>query len=579
MKKEPLSLTRDRTEILDCLWAFQNKHGYIRDEDVEACSQLLNISKVELEGVISFYHFFRRQPAGEFTIYLNNSIVSEFKGFQRVKEAFERETGANFGSVDTSKQFGLFETSCIGLSDMEPACLINFYPFTNLTTLKVKTIVGQLKKGVHPADICDEIPNHIRHIPPKNKAIFFRDYHPGATVSQLKNLRPEEVIEKIKQSKVSGMGGAFFPCGLKWELCSKETDTPKYIVCNADEGEPGTFKDRVLMNALPGLMMEGMITAAYAVGGSEGIIYLRAEYTWLLEKLEKTIEQFRKMHLLGTNILGIEGFNFDIRIQLGAGAYVCGEETAMLNSMEGRRGEPRTRQFYPTEKGFLNCPTIVNNVETFAAAARVIELGVDYFLNTGHPDFPGTKVISVSGDVRLPGIYEIEWGTTVAELLELCQADDPHFIQVSGPSGQCINLSEKDRRIMKGDLPCGGSFMVFDQTRDILTIMYNFAGFFKEESCGLCTPCRAGNFIIQRKLEKIAHKLAYHSDFDEIREWGQIMRHASRCGLGQTATNSLIMAIEKFPDYFESKVDHHEEGLNKEFDMKRAVWEYERFTE
>jgi [NiFe] hydrogenase diaphorase moiety large subunit len=325
-------------------------------------------------------------------------------------------------------------------------------------------------------------------------------------------------------------------------------------------------------------MLEGMIIAGYAVGSAEGIIYLRAEYTWLLEKLNRTIEQFHRMNLLGGNIAGIDGFNFNIRIQLGAGSYVCGQETAMLNSMEGKRGEPRTRQFFPTEKGFLGRPTVVNNVETFCAAARVLELGVDHFLQTGHPDFPGTKVLSISGDCRLPGIYEIEWGTSVAKVLELCQADEPYFIQLSGPSGQCISMIEKDRKMMKGDLPCGGSFMIFNKTRDILSIMNNFTQFFKSESCGVCTPCRAGNFIIQRKLEKIAKGLAYPSDFKDIREWGDIIKVTSRCGLGQAATQSLVMALDKFPEYFESKVDHHKEGLNKDFDMERAISEYERFT-
>lgn len=571
-------LPQDRTQLLDCLWAFQNKHGYIRDEDVEACSKALGLSRIEIEGVISFYHFFHRQPVGEFTIYLNNSIISECKGFERVKEAFEKETGATFGGLDPSRQFGLFETACIGLSDQEPACLINFYPFTNLTTLKVKSIIAQLKQGAKPADICDEIPDHIRFIPPPEKAIYFRPYHPGMALQQLKNYSPEALLEEITRSKISGMGGAFFPTGKKWELCRNEPANPKYIACNADEGEPGTFKDRVIMNALPGLMLEGMIIAGYAVGAPHGIIYLRAEYTWLKEKLDQTIRHFHRMNLLGKNVAGIEGFDFDIRIQMGAGSYVCGQETAMLNSMEGKRGEPRTRQFFPTEKGFLNLPTVVNNVETFCAAARVLELGADHFLQTGHPDFPGTKVLSISGDCRKPGIYEVEWGTTIKEILEMCQADDPYFIQLSGPSGECISMQETERKVMKGDLACGGSFMIFNKNRDLLNIMMNFTEFFKQESCGVCTPCRAGNFIIQRKLEKIAKGLAYPSDFKDIKEWGNIMKITSRCGLGKAATRSLITALDKFPDYFDSKVDHHKEGLNKEFDLARAVEEYERFT-
>jgi len=577
MKKKKQGDSNDRSGILAALWNCQQEQGFIRDEDVDQCSSTFNISKIELEGVISFYHFFHRQPAGEFIIYLNNSIVSEFKGLSRVKEAFERETGAVFGGIDPSGQFGLFETACIGLSDQEPAALINFYPFTNLNTLKVKSIIAKLKKGVSPASICDEVHDNIRWVPKDDKPIFFRDYHPGSCVSRLKEHTPESVIEEVKRSQLRGMGGAFFPTGLKWELCRNQVASPKYIVCNADEGEPGTFKDRVLLNRLPGLLLEGMCIAGYAVGATEGIIYLRAEYRWMREKLEQTIEHFRKMNLLGKDVSGIKGLDFEIRIQLGAGAYVCGEETALLNSMEGKRGEPRTKLFFPTEKGFLNQPTIVNNVETFCCAARVIELGADHCLRSGTARSPGTKLISVSGDCKLPGIYEIEWGTPVGEILKKCQADDPHFIQVGGPSGHCISMDEIDRTIQKDDLICGGSFMIFNTKREILSILSNFAKFFKHESCGICTPCRAGNFIVQRKLDKIALKLAYPSDYEEIREWGKIMQMTSRCGLGKTATQTLLMALDKFPDYFDDKVDHHKEGLNKDFDLTRAVREYERF--
>jgi len=568
----------DRTELLNNLWAAQEKHGYIRREDIEACGRALSISAIEVEGVISFYHFFTRKPAGEFTIYLNKSIVSEHKGFERIKEAFELATGATLGGVDPSGQFGLFETACIGLSDFEPAALINFSPFTSLTSLKVKDIVAQLKQGALPSDICDSVPDHIRSIPEGEKAVLLGDYDPGGAVGSLSQHSPESVIEEIKRSGLRGMGGAYFPAGLKWEFCSKEPASPKYIVCNADEGEPGTFKDRVLMSAAPGLLLEGMAIAGYAVGSSEGIIYLRAEYAWLQEKLAQTIARYRKMNLLGRNISGIEGFDFDIRVQLGAGAYVCGEETALLNSLEGKRGEPRNKRFFPTQKGFLQMPTVVNNVETFCAAARIMDLGADYYLRTGTKTSPGTKLLSVSGDCRFPGIYEIEWGTSVREILEKCGADQPHFIQVSGPSGECISMAEADRLISLDDLPCGGSFMIFNHSRDILQILRNFNHFFKEESCGLCTPCRAGNFLIERKLELFAAKLAQKSDVEEVYSWGEIMQLTCRCGLGKAAPNSLLMAQEKFPEYFKSIANRDPERLSKGFSLDDAVREYDRFS-
>ncbi|NNK34277.1 MAG: NADP oxidoreductase, partial [Xanthomonadales bacterium] len=360
-----------RTELLDCLWRAQNEHGFVRPQDIAELAAALDISEIEVEGVISFYHFLSRRPRGRYAIYLNNSPVSETKGFERVCEAFQAATGAPLNGVDPSGQFGLFETACIGLSDMEPAALIDFQPFTNLNSIKVKAIVARLKRGDSPADFCDPVPDHVRWVPEGDKAILLRDYTPGNAVARLKEHSPESVLEEIKRSGLRGMGGAFFPTGFKWEACRKDPESPKYIFCNADEGEPGTFKDRVLMNATPGLLLEGMAIAGYAVGAEVGTIYLRAEYTWLKDKLQHTIDHFRKMKLLGRDIYGIEGFHFDIRIQLGAGAYVCGEETAMLNSIEGKRGEPRNKRFFPTERGFLQKPTVINNVETFCTAARI----------------------------------------------------------------------------------------------------------------------------------------------------------------------------------------------------------------
>lgn len=568
----------DRTDLLNCLWTVQDRHGYIRREDIEACSRALNISVVEVEGVISFYHFFTRKPAGKVKIYLNKSIVSEHKGFERIKEAFESATGATMNGIDPSGQFGLFETPCIGLSDLEPAALIDFFPFTKLTSLKVKDIVARLKQGMPPAAICDSVPDNIRSIPDGDKSVILRDYDPGKAIEALSRHSPESVISEIKRSGLRGMGGAFFPAGLKWEYCSKEAGNPKYIVCNADEGEPGTFKDRILMTSMPGLLLEGMAIAGYAVGSSEGIIYLRAEYAWLKERLTTTIDRYRKMTLLGKNISGIEGFDFDIRVQLGAGAYVCGEETALLNSLEGKRGEPRNKRYFPTQRGYLQLPTVVNNVETFCTAARIMELGANHYLRTGTPTSPGTKLLSVSGDCRFPGIYEIEWGTSVREILEKCGADQPHFIQVSGPSGECISMAEVDRSISLDDLPCGGAFMIFNRSRDILQILRNFTAFFKNESCGLCTPCRAGNFLIERKLELFAAKLAQESDLEEVRSWGEIMKLTCRCGLGKMAPNSLLTAQEKFPEYFENAVNRDAERLSKGFSLKDAVREYDRFS-
>ncbi|HMS99709.1 MAG TPA: NAD(P)H-dependent oxidoreductase subunit E [Saprospiraceae bacterium] len=571
------------TQMMNRLWDLQLQNGYIRDEDITQLASLFGLSEIEVEGVVSFYHFFHRQPTGKYTIYVNNSIVAEHKGCQRIIETFERETGARLGSVDRSGMFGLFETPCIGLSDQEPSALINFYPFTQLNAMKVKDIVGRLKAGVDVADICDQPQDNIRFTPAENKTLFFRHLEAGASITKAQALSPNGVIDALKISELAGRGGAYFPTWKKWQAAKEQGASPKFVVCNADEGEPGTFKDRVLMNACPHSLIEGMIICAYTIGASMGFIYLRGEYRWLLPRLEATLADYRKMGLLGKNCNRIEGFDFDIRIQMGAGSYVCGEETALLESLEGKRGEPRTKWFFPVEKGYLQLPTVVNNVETFCAVAQILDIGTDAYLKLGIPGSPGTKLISVSGDCKLPGLYEIEWGMTVAELLELCEAENPYYIQVSGPSGECISIKEKFRRISmldllaRKDIRCGGSFMVFNKERDLVRVLLNFAAFFKQESCGICTPCRAGNFIIQRKLERLDNGLAIEEDLKELKTWGEIMKTTSRCGLGKTATNSLILAMDKFHDYFVEKLDKSYNGQSMKFDMEAATREYETY--
>lgn len=572
-----------RTQMLNRLWALQKEAGYVDDEAIKRLAAEFGISEIEVEGVVSFYHFFHRKPTGKYTIYLNNSIVSEIKGFQRIKEAFERETGTTFGTVDRTGTFGLFLTPCIGLSDQEPAALINFYPFTNLNAIKVKDIISRLKQGVAPESICDQPPDNIRYVPAEDKSIFFRKYQAGIALGKMEGLGPQGIIEEMRKSELAGRGGAFYPTWKKWEATRQQPASPKFVICNADEGEPGTFKDRVLMNSYASSMIGGMIICGYAIGATQGIIYLRGEYWWLKNKIEAALREFREIGFLGTNICDIKGFNFDIRLQLGAGSYVCGEETALLESLEGKRGEPRTKWYFPVERGYLQYPTVINNVETFCAAERIIEMGADVFRESGIPGSPGTKLISVSGDCKLPGIYEIEWGMTVAELLELCGAEDPYYIQVSGPSGECITMKEKFRRISmldllaRKDIRCGGSFMIFNKQRDLVRILLNFSAFFKQESCGICTPCRAGNFIIQRKLERLQDGLFNENDLQELKSWGTLMKNTSRCGLGKTAANSLISAIDKFQEYFVSRFDKDFNGLNLKFDMAAATADYEKY--
>jgi len=578
------SIDPPRSRLLSELWQYQRLDRYISRQTIRLLARKHQVSEIEIEGVASFYHFFHLKPAGKHIIYLNTSVVSELRGYARIRDAFQEATGAPLGGTDVTGTFGLYPTACIGLTDQEPAALIDFHPFTNLNVIRVREIVQQLKDGMSPAEICDNPLPNIRYTPPDNRGIFFTPYQRGNAIEKLDSFKANAILGEIQKAGLSGRGGAFFPTWKKWQTCKCNDHQHKIIICNADEGEPGTFKDRVLMQEQPGSVIEGMIVAAYTVGATHGMIYLRGEYMWLLNRLEDELVAFRESGLLGKSIGGIEGFDFDIRIELGAGAYVCGEETAMLESMEGRRGEPRTKWFYPVERGYLQYPTVVNNVETFAAAARIITIGSDEYCKRGLTDSPGTKLISIAGDCKYPGIYEIEYGMSVEDLLQLCGAEDPHYIQVSGPSGETISMREKGRRfsnidlMKRKDIRCGGAFMVFNKDRDILHILMNFNAFFKHESCGVCTPCRAGNYIIQRKLERLQNGLGDEQDLRDLRNWSLIMKKSSRCGLGKTAGNPIIDAMDKFDEEFRnSYTKEYENDLIREFNYPAAVAPYERY--
>ncbi|MBT8270865.1 MAG: NADP oxidoreductase [Flavobacteriaceae bacterium] len=567
-------LTVNRSRLLDMAWDIQRKKRFISHDDISKIAQELNMSRMQVEGVLTFYHFFHRKPAGKYTIYINDSIIAKYSGHDSILKAFEDAVGVHVGHVTPDETFGLFRTPCIGLSDQEPSCLINFYPFVNLHPERVHQIIGALRSGKKPREICDTPESKIQYTPEEDRTVFLKPYDQFSSLRHLKDYNPEELIELIKTSKLGGCGGAFFPTGLKWQFCRQNVSDERFIICNADEGEPGTFKDRVLLESYPELVIEGMIHAGYAIGAKKGYIYLRAEYRYLMKKIEKVLKSYRNNGWLGKNINAKESFDFDIRIQLGAGAYVCGEETALIHSMEGKRGEPGTKEYFPVERGFKGKPTVVNNVETLAAVPRILNMGIDHWLDLGTEKSPGTKLLSVSGDCANEGIFEIEWGMNVWKLIDLMGAEDPKMIQFSGPSGTCLSQVDFDRDICREDLICGGSVMVFNQSRNLLEILKNYSNFFVEESCGICVPCRTGNFLLNKKINKLILGHGEKKDLDDIKEWSEIITTTSRCGLGQMSSNSLEDMIEKFPDVFDKSLSVNT-NFNKAFNLKEATADYD----
>ena len=361
-------------------------------------------------------------------------------------------------------------------------------------------------------------------------------------------------LDEIKRSNLRGRGGAGYATGLKWEACRVAACPRRYVVCNADEGEPGTFKDRVLLTRHADLVFEGMTVAAYAIGASQGFLYLRGEYRYLLEPLNRVLERRRAGHLLGGEICGQAGFDFDIDIHVGAGAYVCGEESALIDSLEGKRGIPRNRPPYPVTHGYLQRPTTVNNVETFCAAALIAAHGGDWYRAIGTAKSAGTKVLSVSGDCARPGIYEYPFGTSVRQVLEDCGAEHAQAVQISGPSGVCIDASEFGRKIAFEDLPTAGAFMVFDASRDMFEVARNFAHFFAHESCGFCTPCRVGTAMLRDTMDKIRAGHGTPYDLKEIESLDRVLHMSAHCGLGHTACNPTLDTLKRFRPAYERRL-------------------------
>ena len=385
--------------------------------------------------------------------------------------------------------------------------------------------------------------------------LTFSTIEPGSGLAAALRYGPADALARIAASGLRGRGGAGFPTSLKWELAAKSPGDRKYVICNADEGEPGTFKDRVILSEFADLVFEGMTIGALAIGAREGIVYLRAEYTYLRPHLEAVLQRRREQNLLGENIRGQEGFAFDVEIRMGAGAYVCGEETALIESLEGQRGEPRNRPPFPIDTGYLGNPTIVNNVETFAWVVCILAKGSPWFKSIGTEKSTGKKLFSVSGDCRRPGVYEFPMGITVAELLNEVDGEGAKAVQVGGASGQCVPAAHFDRTIAYEDIPTGGSIIVFGPTRDMLRVAENFLEFFIDESCGQCTPCREGTPKLLEGVQMLQQGRCSMHYLRELCSLGQSMQLAAKCGLGQTAPNAMLSIIEHFQEEILGRTD------------------------
>ena len=578
----------DRSRLMDIGRAVQARFGCVDSCAMDHIAENLQIHRVEVESVVTFYGFLSEEKKGHVVIRLCNDVVDKMHGMESVAESFSEALGIDFGETTEDGLITLEYAPCIGMSDQAPAALINDVVVTRLNAEKARAVVYSLASHGDPQRLVTEfgdrnnahdlvqamVQNNLRQ---KGEVIFSR-LEPGSAIERAVAMSPQEVIRDVKTARLRGRGGAGFPTGMKWEFTRAADGRERVIICNADEGEPGTFKDRVILTELPDLLFEGMTIGGYAIGATQGIVYLRGEYAYLQAFLEDVLQQRRDKGLLGNSIQGKLGFNFDIRIQMGAGAYICGEETALISSCEGLRGDPKNRPPFPAQKGYLGRPTSVNNVETLCCVARILAKGPGWFAKFGSKGSSGTKLLSVSGDCKRPGTYELEFGISVAELLKKVGAEDAQAVQIGGPSGQMIAPSAYGRAICYDDLASGGSIMVFGPDRDLLEVVEQFLEFFVDESCGYCTPCRAGNVLLRKRVIDIIEGRGVPDDMDYLETLGQSVKTMSRCGLGQTSANPVLSTLKNFPELYEARLEERPAQAQPSFDIHAALAQSEELT-
>ncbi len=587
--------------LLQILREIQEAEGWISPESVTALEQALAVPRAKIEGVASFYAFLHLKPIGRYRILFSDNITDRMGGNQDLMARLCHLLWIEPGKVSEDGLASVDLTSCTGMCDQGPALLVNGHVVTRLDEARIETI-AQLVRDQIPVEEWPAEFFQVEDNVQRRDILLGCEFEPGSALRALharldtdgvlaSNTRswreglprglvgPATMLDEVKHANLRGRGGAGFTTGLKWEACRNAPladGQDRIVVCNADEGEPGTFKDRVLLTSHADMVFEGMTLAAYAVGARRGFLYLRGEYRYLLDHLEGVLARRRRDNLLGHSIIGIPGADFDIKIHVGAGAYVCGEESALIESLEGKRGTPRNRPPFPVTHGYLEQPTIVNNVETFAAAALIALNGGEWYRNIGTSHSAGSKILSVSGDCERPGLYEFPFGVSVAEVLEACGAKDTQAVQVSGPSGFTIAAHEFDRKICFEDIPTAGAFMVFDKSRDMFQVARNFVHFFAHESCGFCTPCRVGTSLLKNLMDKLHNGQGSPYDFKEIEHLNHILQAMSHCGLGHSACNPVLDTIEKFRAAYDARMSHQD--FTPAFDLDGALSQARQMT-
>ncbi|MFI6010844.1 NAD(P)H-dependent oxidoreductase subunit E [Streptomyces sp. NPDC051243] len=558
---------RDRRDLLlPGLHAINDRIGWISEGALDYLCRRLTVPPAEAYGVATFYAMFSVKPRPATVLHVCTDLACAAAGASELCAGIEARLGPGSGvSVERSP--------CLGLCERAPAALAIKAGDPVRTAVSAPATVHDAVLAASAPDSAAQEPAAAMAVPQAGDPSLtllrrvgvvdpasLDDYraHGGYTaLRRAFELGPAGVIREVTDSGLVGRGGAAFPTGRKWQATASQPDHPHYLVCNADESEPGTFKDRVIMEGDPFALVEAMTIAAYATGAHKGHLYLRGEYPRALRRLEHAIAQARARGLLGDDVLG-QGYAFDIEIRRGAGAYICGEETALFNSIEGYRGEPRSKPPFPVEKGLFGKPTVENNVETLVNVLPILTMGAPAYAAIGTAKSTGPKLFCVSGSVARPGIYELPFGATLGELLELAGVREGlRAVLLGGAAGGFVRPDETDIPLtFEGTREAGttlgsGVVMAFDDTVPLPRLLLRIAEFFRDESCGQCVPCRVGTVRQEEALHRIVERTgaAAADDIALLREVGRAMRDASICGLGQTAWNAVESAIDRLGAY------------------------------
>jgi len=556
---------RGREMLLPALLEAQKTHDYIPEGSAAAISSSLNVPLADIYGVIEFYSMLSSEPRAETSIRICTTPSCASQGSGDVVAEVCQHLGVGIGEATVDGRYIVEEVECLGLCDHAPGVLVGIDMVGNATLEKI------FNPGGHPRSEIYGEPKYLMARSGKIDPLSTTEFQDQGGFSGLQSAlkrSPAEVIQLVTDSGLTGRGGAGFPTGLKWTSCAEVDREPKYLVCNEDESEPGTFKDRALIEGDPFTIIEGMVIAAYAVGLQKGFLYIRGEYSHSHEVIQEALEIAAREGFLGKNILG-SGFNFDIELRSGAGAYICGEETALFESIEGKRGFPRVKPPFPTTHGLFNQPTVINNVETLANVALILKIGANKYKELGSENTPGPRLFSISGDIEKPGIYEITEPITLNDLIYqnaggVRGGKELRAVLLGGAAGKFVAPDQLEvllttKETQEKGLSLGsGAVVVFDEDVDMKFVLHGLGHFFAHESCGKCYPCQLGT---QRQAEILDRNLRGQSlpgDIERLEDIIATMTDTSLCGLGQTAGSAVLSALEIFPEYFGIEEGSHD---------------------